>query len=209
MAARDDAGKAARVTGWMSIDPNNNGHVSLAEADAWVQKALMMLMDNDQEGAQKIYKALQPSYIRAFNDAKDLTANRSAPDGHYVEKREFRGLIAYLCLYAVMYDAFALMDGSGGTVDDKTHDDRKLTLDEWKTGYKKVANHGFVGLKEAGEGDEAAAEAIFKEMNTGRDETGKEYGNDNVVMLTEFTAWIQKKEADAGTAWGKLLTAGE
>jgi hypothetical protein len=193
----------------MSIDPNANGHVSLAEADAWVNKCLQAFMPQNQEEATRIYKALRPSYIRAFNDAKDLTANRAAPDGDFVEKREFRGLIAYLCLYAVMYDAFALMDGSGGTVDDKSHDDRKLSKEEWLGGYKKVANHGFVGLKEAGGMDDAAASAVFAEMNSGRDENGKEAGNDNVVMLTEFTTWIQKKESEAGTAWGKLLTAGE
>merc|ERR1712072_300490 len=101
------------------------------------------------------------------NDAKDLgkkgKLTSKATKDDYCDKGEFRGLAAYICLYAIMYDAFALIDGGGGD-----------------------------------------AAAKFAEINAGVDGA-----KDNVVMLIEFCAWIEKEEAKAGTSWGKLLTAGD
>merc|ERR1712039_667102 len=82
---------------------------------------------------------------------------------------------------------------------DKTGDDRRMFVEEWVKGYKNVGNHGFVGLKEAAGLDPKAAEGLFKEMNSGRDADGKEYGKDNCVMLAEFCAWVEQKEVAAGT----------
>lgn len=104
-----------------------------------------------------------------------------------------------------MYDCFTIVDGAVGDVENKAGDDRKVTKDEWVAGYKKLGDHGFVGLAEAAKGDDAGAAAIFTEMNSGRDADGNEYGNDKVVMLAEFCAWVEKKEVEAGTPWGKLL----
>eukprot|EP00941_MAST-03F_sp_MAST-3F-sp1_P004639 g4639.t1 len=208
MAAKTEEGKVARVQGWLACDPNGNGHVSLAEAEAWLLKGLQSYFSEDAEEAQRVWKCFRPSYIRAFNDAKDLAKKAGGDDrgDDYVQKVEFRGLISYFCLYAVMYDAFALIDGGGGTVDNKGGDDRKMTLEEWKSGAEKVAGHGFVGLKNAAAGD---LEATFKDMNSGRTAEGADAGNDSVVMLSEFCAWVEKKEGEAGTTWGKLLTAGD
>ena len=207
MASKDKAGKIARVQGWMAVDPNGNGHVSLAEADGWLLKCLVNYFAPDKDEATRVWKCFRPSYIRAFNDAKDLSKKAGGKvGGDYVQKVEFRGLVAYFCLYAVMFDAFALIDGGGGSVDDKAGDDRRMTLDEWKGGAAKVAKHGFEGLKKATEGD---LDAVFKEMNSGRDDAGKDAGKDNVVMLTEFCAFVEKKEVELGTTWGKLLNAGE
>jgi hypothetical protein len=207
MAAKDGNGKVARVQGWMAIDPNGNGHVSLAEADGWLQKCLVNYFAPDKDEAIRVWKCFRPSYIRAFNDAKDLSKKAGGSHGEdYVQKVEFRGLISYFCLYAVMYDAFALIDGGGGDVDNKAGDDRRMTLEEWKAGASKVANHGFAGLKAACEGD---LDAVFKVMNSGRDDAGKDAGKDNVVMLTEFCKFVEDKEVALGTVWGKLLNAGE
>eukprot|EP00941_MAST-03F_sp_MAST-3F-sp1_P005264 g5264.t1 len=171
----DRAGHAARVQGWLAADPNGNGHMSLAECDAWIAKALKAF--EGEENGERIWKAFRPSYIRAFNDAKDLVGGKGSNNNDYVEAKEFRGLCAYLCLYAVMYDAFSLIDGGGGTVDDKAGDDRKMSPDEWKAGYKKLKDIGFAGLREVAEGDEANAEAVFNEM----DENKK-----GAVLLNEF-----------------------
>eukprot|EP00941_MAST-03F_sp_MAST-3F-sp1_P005265 g5265.t1 len=200
MAAHDRAGQAARVQGWMAADPNGNGHISLAECDGWVQKCLRAF--EGEENGDRIWKAYRPSYIRAFNDAKDLVRGKGNSDesNDYVERKEFRGLVAYLCLYAVMYDAFALIDGFGGGAEDKAGDDRKMSLDEWKSGHQKLKDIGFVGLREAAEGGDDAAEKVFNEM----DANGK-----GSVLLSEFCAWVEKKEGEAGTAWGKLLTAND
>merc|ERR1719284_1768011 len=97
--------------------------------------------------------------------------------------------------------------GGGSRADDKSGDDRKMTLDEWKKGYKSVAKHGFVGLRDAAMLDEAGAVEVFKKMNSGKDAEGKEYGNDSVVMLAEFCAYVEKCEVAAKTPWGEALGA--
>eukprot|EP00501_MAST-03F_sp_TOSAG23-6_P001075 GSMAST32.ASY1.ANO1.1118.1 assembled CDS len=185
VAARDRKGNTFRVQAWGAIDPNNNGKVSLAEFDAWIKKSLIGC-EGKEEGT-KHYLAFKPSYIRAFEDAKNLVnstseGNESNSD-EYLDRKEFRGAASYLCLYAVMYDAFALIDGFGGTVDDKKGDDRKISLEEWNAGHAK--------LKTYEAAVDANAEKIFNEMDA--DKKG-------AVLLNEFCAWIEKKESEAGTA---------
>jgi len=208
---QSESGKEARAHAFAGCDPNGNGYVSLAEVDAWIQKVLQTYFaqgdcagDPKEEGT-RIWKAFRPSYIRAHTDAKDVAGSKTEHSNDYVTASEFRVLCVYLILYAAMYDAFALIDGGGGTVEDKSGDDRKMTLDEWVKGYKSVADHGFIGLKQAAGLDAQSAADIFKKMNSGRDADGKEYGNDNVVMLAEFCAWVEDEEVAAGTAWGKVL----
>jgi Ca2+-binding EF-hand superfamily protein len=211
LTLQSDAGKEARAHAFTACDPNGNGYVSLAEVDAWIQKVLQTYFaqgdcDGDpKEEGTRIWKCFRPSYIRAHTDAKDVAGSKTSHSDDYVTAAEFRVLCVYLILYAARYDAFALIDGGGGTVEDKSGDDRRMTLDEWVKGYKSVADHGFIGLKKAAGMDAQAAADIFKKMNSGRDADGKEYGNDNVVMLAEFCAWVEDEEVAAGTAWGKVL----
>ena len=48
--------------------------------------------------AKATWKQFRPSYIRAFNDAKDASVARRQLDDDYVQRREFRLLCAYLCV---------------------------------------------------------------------------------------------------------------
>ena len=206
MADKSGPAKGARAQAWMGADPNGNGYVSLAELCGWVKKALMFMYGNDE--GDTLYKRYYPSYIRAFNDAKDIDKRKSKVEGvnadDYLTRNEFRLCCAYLCLYSMMFDAFSLVDGNqeGGHDGDEykdAHDDRKITLEELKSGYQKVqaAGYGFVGLNEL---DEAGIESTFKEM----DANGK-----GAVLLKEWCEWIEKKEKSHGTEWGKTLGAGE
>ena len=92
----------------MVMDGNGSGSASLAETDGWILKQLQthcaMEKFSDPTGlAKKVWKQFRPSYIRAFNDAKDVSDNvrkgktKSAMDD-YVTKDEFRILCAYLLL---------------------------------------------------------------------------------------------------------------
>jgi hypothetical protein len=199
MADQSGPAKGARAQAWMQCDPNSNGQVSLAELDGWVQKSLRHMYE--EEAGDRIWKAFRPSYIRAFNDAKDIgtdkqiTATASTDD--YLQRGEFRLCCAYLCLYAMMYDAFALLDGGGEGV--SKDDDRKVTREELGAGYKKVQEkkYGFVGLNEL---NEEGLDKAFKEM----DKDGK-----GAVMLKEWCAWIEENEKREATAWGKCLSVGE
>mmetsp|Transcript_20510 Transcript_20510/g.54909 ORF Transcript_20510/g.54909 Transcript_20510/m.54909 type:complete len:309 (-) Transcript_20510:270-1196(-) len=213
LTLQSEAGKEARAHAFTACDPNGNGYVSLAEVDGWIQKVLITYFaqgecdgDPKEEGV-RIWKCFRASYIRAHTDAKDVAESKTSHSDDYVTAKEFRVLCVYLILYAAMYDAFALIDGGGGSVEDKSGDDRKMTLAEWKQGYKTVAKHGFVGLSDAAKLDAAGAEEVFKKMNSGKDAEGKEYGNDSVVMLAEFCAYVEKCEIDAGTPFGQALGA--
>ncbi|CAK0796572.1 unnamed protein product [Prorocentrum cordatum] len=211
LTLQSEAGKEARAHAFTACDPNGNGYVSLAEVDGWIQKVLITYFaqgecdgDPKEEGV-RIWKCFRASYIRAHTDAKDVADGKTSHSDDYVTAKEFRVLCVYLILYAAMYDAFCLIDGGGGTVEDKTDDDRRMTAEEWAAGYKKVGDHGFIGLKKAAAMDAAGAAEVFKKMNSGRDADGKEYGNDNVVMLAEFCAYVEAEEIAAGTEWGKVL----
>jgi len=181
----------------------------LAEFDGWIKKTLL-LNASDQAGqdeAERLWKLYRPSYIRAFNDAKNVEAERpiktvgDATTDDYVTRGEFRLAVAYLCLYAAMFDAFNLIDGgSAGTT---ATDDRRMSLEEWKAAYGKIAEagYGFVALaKIADEKTEDSPESVFKEM----DADGK-----GMVLLNEWCKWLEAAEQEAGTLAGKMLKAGD
>jgi len=198
---------AARKQSWMAVDPNGNGLVSLAEFDGWIKKTLLLNAGENTEEADRLWKLYRPSYIRAFNDAKDQKAERpiktvgEATTDDYVTRGEFRLAVAYLCLYAAMFDAFNAIDGgSEGTT---AADDRRMSLEEWTAAYPKIAEagYGFVALaKVADESTEDNAESVFKEM----DADGK-----GMVLLNEWCKWIEAAEVAAGTLAGKMLNAGD
>ena len=94
-----------------------------------------------------------------------------------------------------MFDAFSLVDGGGAGRDG---DDRKLEAAEWKAGWAKIKDHGFVALKTMT--DEAKALEVFESMD---DNAG------GVVTLVEFCEFLKAAEVAAGTELGKLLDEDE
>jgi len=200
MAQKSGDAKTLRAAAWTALDGNENGHVSLDEADTWIKQQLTVSLGDAGEG-ERLWKHFRPSYIRAFNDAKDLSDRAGGEHAlDYVHKVEFRGFLAYLCLYAGMYDAFALIGAGGGDAADA---DRKMTLEEWRAGAPKVAPYPFFGLQKAGS-EGADLEAIFAEIKA-----GDEWSDGDWVSLRGFCAYIERMEVAGETAWGKLLTAGE
>lgn len=191
----------SRKQSWIACDPNGNGYVSLAEFDGWIKKSLEL---DDAVDGERLWKRFRPSYIRAFNDAKDISKERKiegvkegTTTDDYITKGEFRLAVAYLCIYATMFDAFALIDGnSEGTT---ATDDRRMSADEWKASYtaQNLKQYGFAAFKTAFEdpSDEKCA-AIFAEMDA--DKKG-------MVLLIEFCKFIENAEIKAGTEIGKLL----
>jgi len=201
LSVKSDAGKAKRAEQWPVADPNGNGFCSLAEIDGWVLKFLIATLGSTDEGT-RLWRAFRPSYIRAFNDAKDIgkeiriggTASATTED--YVTKGEFRCLCAYLCLYAAMFDAFAAIDGSTGEFDD-----RRMSLEEWEGAFETLKVYPFTAVaKIVDETTEDTAASVFSEM----DADGK-----GMVLLAEFCTYIEQAEKSAGTPIGILLTLAE
>jgi len=200
LAVKSDEAKALRDEQWPVADPNGNGFCSLAEIDGWILKFLIAAGGDTEEGT-RLWRAFRPSYIRAFNDAKDIgkeirIGGTTATTEDYVTKSEFRCLISYLTLYAAMFDAFAAIDGSTGEFDD-----RRMSLEEWEGGFETLKSYPFTAVaKIVDETTEDTAASVFAEM----DADGK-----GMVLLAEFCTFIEQAEKAAGTAIGNLLTLAE
>jgi len=206
-----------RKSEWMHVDYNGNHIVSLAELDDYILKKLKNYYKN-KDAALLLWKAFRPSYIRAFNDAKDVSPNRGIKNTNletddYVTFSEFRYTCHYLCIYALMYDEFAYVDGKGykgevgefagpnpGKIKGDEWDDRRIDESEWKAMFQtaKISGSGFVGLQNIPSENEAME--IFHEMDS---------DNGGMVLLKEWCEYLEKKEVDADTAIGKRLKVGE
>lgn len=204
LAEKGKKAQAARKQSWMACDPNGNGLCSLAEVDGWIQKTLML--DLGEDGGKDLWRLYRPCYIRAFNDAKDLRAEKDikstgdATTDDYVTRGEFRVCCAYLCIYAAMFDCFNQVDGgSEGTT---AEDDRRMSLEEWQAAFPKFeGSYGFAALaKIVDDSTEDTPESVFKEM----DADGK-----GMVLLNEWCKFLEKAEIEAGTLAGRMLAAGD
>merc|ERR1712146_452771 len=164
-----------RKAAWRVIDVNGNGYVSFAETGKWILEYLTnqivgeatesdkgkgktgkdhsqkAIVQNAQGAAKLLYKRFYPCYIRAFLDAADIGKNgkvrgtKTATKDDYVQRHEFRFLCIYLCIYALMYDAFSVVDGGGEEI--TKDDDRRISLDELKGACGKFKGHPLVGAK--------------------------------------------------------------
>jgi hypothetical protein len=198
---RNPDGKRLCIRAWSLCDPNGNGIASLAECEAFVNATLVA--EHGSGPGRDLFAFFRPSYIRAYNDAKDfkkddgnvIPGTNGATTDDFVSKGEFRLFCAYLCFYGAMYDAFTKVDGGG---EGKEGDDRKITLDEWMTGYSHVSSYGFVGLGIMTDDDTAAAAFNLMDANGG-----------GVITLDEWCSFIKGCEIEAQTAIGKILDAEE
>jgi len=184
---------------WRKWDPNGNGYLSLAEVDRGLRMRLEEKAGSDKALGTRVWRHFRPCFIRAFNDAKDVAPPSGAGplDGDdYVTLSEFRVLLVYLRLYAMMFEVFALIDGcSLGTTHD---DDRRISYSEWEASLGAVRSAGstwapFLALQNASAQD-------FDEI----DADGK-----GMVLLSEFCEWIEAVEVGAGTETGQELSIGD
>jgi len=223
--AQNDISYTLRKEAWPQIDNNGNGYVSLAETGKWIQvyikNSLIKEAKQTDRGAGKtgkaslkkaevqavkdraklLYKRFYPCYIRAFLDAADIGKNgkvggtKTATKDDYVQRSEFRFLNVYLCIYALMYDAFSVVDGGDGVTKD---DDRRISYKELEAAVGKFQGHALLGVAQLGMPSAYGnTEALFKEM----DADGKGH-----VLLNEWCMYLEKKEAQNGTELGVLLT---
>jgi len=218
-----------RRSAWRIVDNNGNGYVSLAETGKWIQnECIMALLDEaklSDKGAGKtgkktlgkkavtaakdegtrLYKLFYPCYIRAFLDAADIGKNgkvggtKTATKDDYVQKGEFRFLCVYICIYALMYDSFAIVDGgSAGRTKD---DDRRISKAELEASCSKFKGHPLVGVSMLGmPSSYGNIDKIFAQMDA--DGKGK-------VLLNEWCAWLEQQEVQNNTKLGRLLTKNE
>jgi len=228
-----EASKDLRNQAWRSVDNNGNGYVSLAETGKWIKDLIgtyyraeakptdrgkgVKLSSKDRkkikaasEDSVLLYKQFYPCYIRAFLDAADIGKNgavkgtKTATKDDYVQRKEFRYLCIYLCVYGLMYDAFSAVDGfsisdkESGVTNVTKDDDRRITKEELAKASNAFRGHPLSGLKMLGMPDRYGnTDMIFAEMDA--DGKGK-------VLLKEWCSWLEDKEVEHKTAIGELLT---
>lgn len=195
---KDKTSRALRGPGWRSIDYNGNGYVSLAETGNWVKATLLDYMPWKPDFCESLYEKFYPSYIRSFKDAADAGKDRpiagmEATSDDYLQKGEFRIFCAYLCAYAVMFDAFYKIDCVDGD------EERKFEKPAWDAQYSAFVGSPLVALNACATSP-ALAEAAYSEM----DADGK-----GAVLLIEFCSWIKSKEVMMQTDLGKTLDLGD
>lgn len=206
--------KKMRSSAWQSLDNNNNGIVSLAETGKFIKDHLAFFFtcgENKHLGigsgeAERLYKLFYPCFIRAFLDAADYGApskvtqkgggksysNTKTTGDDFVQFKEFRLLVTYLCIYATIYEAFGVIDGGKTDLDD-----RRISKAEWNSNRSSLISHPLDSLSVSAAAD---PEKVFAAM----DGDGK-----GMVLLAEFSTYIEDYEFALGSRWGKLLNAGE
>ena len=164
-ADRSEESKAKRKELFSAFDPNGNGYLSLAEVDKGVRENMSLHEMTDD---------LAPILMRAFTSAKDVASRKGKRknDDDYVQKSEFRMLMAYIQMYFELWVMFDEVDGS---------DDRRVDLEEFKKALPQLESFG-VKI------DEANAEEEFKKVDT---------NGGGIILFREFASWACEKSLDA------------
>jgi hypothetical protein len=171
------------------IEFQNDG-MSLEMVGRWVERRLCLTM-GEQRGIE-LYNMYFPVYTRAFYTSRDAPGALS-PDS--VDLSEFRLLIAYLCVYALAFDAFI------GVNNKRNLRDLRLKRRSWLRGCRDVARHGFLGLASAGYAD--ATEGSLGEVFDRMDKHGR-----GTVRLTEWYEYLTNIEVASRTSIGLLISIG-
>jgi hypothetical protein len=187
LADKTEESKSARRKEWPEADTSRNGILSLGMVKRWVQRRLCKV--HGQKRGTELFKKHAPIYIRAFYSAKDVPGTESSD---YVNPAEFRLLICFLCVYALAFDAFDVIDTDSGDSGDR---DQRMSRIDWIKGCRKVSNHGFVALSEAGED----AGDVFDRVDT---------NGGGMVLLAEWCHFLKETEIAAGTPMGWLIHIG-
>eukprot|EP01052_Picozoa_sp_SAG31_P037364 SAG31_NODE_4814_length_2942_cov_2.731759_1_plen_187_part_00 len=147
----DVAQKKQRTRLWSEWDYNGNGYLSLAEIDLHLRSDLEKKYPTDQEG-RKIWRLFRNSFIRAVRDASDADpkgstavaingqTNQPLDRDEFVTKSEFRVLLSYLRMYAMMYEVYMFIDG--GSAGRSKEDNAKLSAEEWEHALPQVRAAG-------------------------------------------------------------------
>merc|ERR1719235_1760310 len=143
---KDPSQKKLKET-WNRLDFNGNGIVSLAEIDKMCVEAFPLL--NHKPALMRAYKAT----IKTGND------------DDWVQKKEFKTLLANLFYFNKIYWVFDQADG----------DDRRLTFDEFKKCLTLCGS--------------SMAEADAKREFQSVDKNGG-----GIVLFDEFCAWFTSKK---------------
>lgn len=178
-----------RREAFSATDGNGSGRVSLAEMETFIAKTLKDSYPEEEKG-ELLFRRFRPSYLYAFNDAKNLIS-AGGPADDFISFAEFRIFTIYLRIYAAMYDIFVNIDGGEGKNAD---DDSRIELPEFLKMYESIKGLGFVALEGVNSEDEARD--VFHKIDT---------NEGGMILFSEWSSFLKEKEIKADTSIGKLL----
>ena len=185
-------GRELRIRGIKIADSNYNGYCSLAELEYFVKNVLEKEFKNDC--GHKIFNKFRHIYIRAYSSARIIDSQDThAIADDYVGFSEFRMFNLYLCVYAIMYDAFCHIDASEQS-SSESEGDKRISSSEWLQNYKKVVDYGFAAFVTINNDDSA------KEHFNGMDKD-----HHGMILFNEWCDYIASAEIQNKSALGILL----
>jgi len=183
LSENSSEGKAKREFAFTIADPNCNGYCSLAELESFILVALQKGFSKEESNA--LFRLFRPCFIRAFTSSKTFAQDHTENDDDFVQSSEFRKFVLFLCIYAVMYDAFTQFDGAKGN-----EEDMKVNKEEFLEGYQNLTNYGFLALNSLSSNEEATL--FFDEMRAGA----------NAVVFSEWCSHLVRIEKENRTSLG-------
>ncbi len=187
LAEKTTLGKKDRQKHFQSADQNRTGYAALAEIEIFIKRALTGSFPKDK--AKDLFLRYRKCYIKAFHSAKSLHEHGEMHDTdsaheQYVTFSEFRLFVAYLCIYAGMFDAFATINETSDRIDFK----------EFMDAYKYVRDYGFVALSSLNSPSDATD--AFSKLDS---------DDSKQVSYAEWIEFIVDAEIEADTDLGKLM----
>jgi Ca2+-binding EF-hand superfamily protein len=190
-------GKTKRREAFQRCDSNASGRVSLAESENFILDTLKTTYHKDI--ADLLFKTFRPSFLYAFNNAKDIDKTlsggiiggmKTATEDDYLSFSEFRIYVAYVRIYAGMFEWFAQTDVS------EEYNDRRIEFAEFIAAYPSFQGSSFVGLQAIKTEEDAMA--LFNKI----DDNGG-----GMILFSEWSQYLKKEEIKYRTPMGKLLKA--
>jgi Ca2+-binding EF-hand superfamily protein len=176
-------GKEKRHSAFTTADPNGNGYCSLAELESFILVALQKGFSKEESNA--LFRLFRPCFIRAFTSSKTFAQDHTENDDDFVQSSEFRKFVLFLCIYAVMYDAFTQLDGTK-----ENDEDMKVNKEEFLQGYQNLKKYGFFALNSLSSNEEATF--FFDEMRA----------EANAVVFSEWCSHLVRIEKENNTTLG-------
>ena len=146
------------------------------------------------ECGHKSFKTFRRIYIRAYSSARIIDSQ----DTHTIADDSvgfsaFRMFNIYLHFYAIMYDAFYLINTSEQS-SSESEGDKRISSSEWLQNYKKVVDYGFAAFVTINNDDSA------KENFNGMDKD-----HHGMILFNEWCDYIASAEIQNKSALGILL----
>lgn len=195
LAEKTSSSKCMRQKEWLNADERKVGSLDLAAVTRWIQRKLVSAYKHKHGVA--LTQRFSPVYLFSYRSAKQtqVSSVHTPPASGDITLREFRLLNAYLCVYALAFDAFDTYDRRKGNADCGELW-KSFSRTEWVLHCGNVAKHGFIELARVDH--QQLLLDFFSSLCDSKGETK--------VRFSEWCAFLCEKEVAESSYMGSLLT---